>query len=105
MDGDMKTTLAILLSMVTSPAAAQEATKALVNMYVAQDFCGLSAPDALVRDLAPKSAAETGMSADDLVYSLQQASRVIGNDYAQKGTLVIFCRNVEAVYYMVRGGR
>ena len=91
-----------ILAAFSTPSPAQEATKALVRMYVAQDFCGLDAPEVLVKELAPKSAAETGMTVDDLLYSLQRASNAMGMQYAQERTLGQFCRDIGKVYYQVR---
>lgn len=92
----------LVFAFTCTPVSAQEATKALVRMYVAQDFCGLDAPEVLVKELAPKSAAETGMTVDDLLYSLQRASNAMGMQYAQGGTLGQFCRDIGKVYYQVR---
>lgn len=92
----------IIFSLNALPAASQEAAKALVRMYVAQDFCGLDAPEVLVKDLAPKVAQETGMTPDDLVYSLQRASDAMGMSFARDRMLGQFCRDIGKVYYQVR---
>jgi hypothetical protein len=92
----------IIFSLNALPAASQEATKALVRMYVAQDFCGLDAPEVLVKDLAPRSAAETGMTSDQLLDALAKASNNMGQQFAQDRTLGQFCRDIGKVYFEVR---
>ncbi len=99
----MKTALALITAItVSTPALAQEATRALVNIVIAEQQCGLDAPKSLVVALGERSRAETGLDTEQTVTAVYGAANAIGVDYAQKNTLGVFCRHMASVYGSIR---
>lgn len=99
----MKTALALITALtIAAPAVAQEATRALVNIVIAEQQCGLDAPKSLVVALGERSRAETGLDTEQTVTAVYGAANALGIDYALKNNLGAFCRHMASVYGSIR---
>lgn len=96
----MKTILALTAALAATPAFAQDVspTRALVNMVVAEMYCGMDAPESLVVAMGERSKAETGLDTSQTVIRAYGAAEAIGRDLALSGKLGGFCRNIGRVY-------
>lgn len=97
---EMRTLLATLAALVVAtPTLAQDSpTRALVNMIVAEQFCGIDAPQAYVGPMGDRAVLETGLTMEQLTYTAYAAANEIGKQYAANGTLGGFCREIGRIY-------
>ncbi len=96
----MKTVLALSAFLAATPALAQDSspTRALVNMIVAEQFCGIDAPQAYVGPMGDRAVVETGLTMEQLTYTAYAAANEVGKQYAANGTLGGFCREIGRIY-------
>lgn len=95
--------ITITLALAASHAAAQDSpTRALVEMIVAEQYCGIDAPERLTLAMGERASLETGMDMQKLVDASYMAANAMGRDYALSGKLGLFCRRVSEIYGAVR---
>jgi hypothetical protein len=90
---------AAVVVFAASYAFSQEATKALVNVIVAEQFCGINAPTDLARFIATNAMNETGMNGQQLTQAGYAAAGEIGRAYANDGTLGTFCQTMAKAFF------